>query len=212
MPADRRATPQRGLFAHAEKLGKHFTPSLRHLHGKASAGPGASCKGRADGKRVGAFAATGMPKWINLRPAGAVAAFLNARPVKAGGMDTATSYHALKDQLVVALGQSHSMMHIHAGLALYLGAQFVIGTRRASLQALAIVFWAEMANELLDRLATGSWRWADTLSDVVLTLMWPAAITALSLYRRARWERRVRLQRLVLAGSPALHHRAAPAA
>lgn len=111
-------------------------------------------------------------------------------------MEFAIAYHAAKDQVVEAFGATHAMMHLHAGLALYLCVQLLTRTRRGSLQALSVVFLAEMGNEILDRLATGSWRWSDTVSDVVLTLMWPAAITAVSLYRRARWTRHFERQRM----------------
>ena len=111
-------------------------------------------------------------------------------------MEFAIAYHAAKDQVVEMFGATHAMMHLHAGLALYLAVQVLTRTRRGSLQALSVVLVAELGNEILDRLATGSWRWSDTLSDVVLTVMWPAAITAVSLYRRARWARHFEKQRM----------------
>ncbi len=77
--------------------------------------------------------------------------------------------------------------------------QLTLRTGRASLYAVGVVFWAEIANEVLDRLETGSWRWADTLSDVVLTLMWPCAITFVGLYRRRQWRRRMAYREMVLA-------------
>jgi hypothetical protein len=51
--------------------------------------------------------------------------------------------------------------------------------------ALNVVVAAKVLNELLDRLAKGHFS-RDTLSDGVLTLMWPVVLTIVSQYRRAR--------------------------
>lgn len=107
------------------------------------------------------------------------------------------AYHHLVDQTTHALGASHAIMHVHIGLALYLGMQLLLRTRRASFAALHVVFVAELLNECLDWLANQSWNWPDTLSDMLLTLMWPIAITAVGHYRRARWNRVAKTRQLV---------------
>ena len=104
-------------------------------------------------------------------------------------MELSISLHDLKEGLVAALGMSHEMMHVHVGLAIYLVVQLLQGTRRGSMFALNVVVAAEVLNELVDGLAKG-WFLRDTLSDALLTLAWPVAITLVSQYRRARWERR----------------------
>ncbi len=106
-------------------------------------------------------------------------------------MDLPGIYHQAVDAFVAAFGASHATMHVHVGLAIYLLVQLAVRTRRGSMTALNVVFAAEMANELLDYLHLGSWNWPDTLGDVALTMMWPVAITLVSQYRRARWERKV---------------------
>lgn len=115
-------------------------------------------------------------------------------------MELAETYHSLVNGLVDALGASHAIMHVHVGLGIYLAVQLIVRTRRGSMVALNTVFAAEMLNELMDRLATGSWRWPDTLADVALTMMWPVAITLVSQHRRRQWEVRARQAGAVLAG------------
>jgi hypothetical protein len=103
-----------------------------------------------------------------------------------GAIDT---YHQAIDAIVGVFGATHATMHVHAGLAIYLLVQLAVRTRRGSMTALNVVFLAEMANEGMGRLYRGYWDWPDTLADIVLTMMWPIAITAVSQYRRARWAR-----------------------
>jgi len=103
-------------------------------------------------------------------------------------MDFLGSYIDLTDGIARWAGTSHEMMHVHCGLALYLGMQVLLRTRRASPLALATVFTAAILHEAAQRLYYGSWRWGDTLGDIVLTTMWPAAITCVGLYRRRRWD------------------------
>jgi len=45
---------------------------------------------------------------------------------------------------------------------------------------LAVAVAAEFLNEGLDRLRTGSWRWPDTIQDVVNSVLWPAVLFALA--------------------------------
>jgi hypothetical protein len=102
-------------------------------------------------------------------------------------MDFAQTYHMLTDQMLADTGFSDRMMHINVGLTLYLGAQLLLRTRRGSINALLIVIAIEAANEVMDRLFWGSWRWQDTIGDIVATVFWPMMVTSVSLYRRRRW-------------------------
>lgn len=103
-------------------------------------------------------------------------------------MDMLQSYIDMTHALVETAGATHAMMHIHAGLALYLGTQLLLRTRRASVVALGVVTTVALLHEAMERLYYGGWRWADTSGDIVLTLFWPAAITLVGLYRRKRWK------------------------
>ena len=45
---------------------------------------------------------------------------------------------------------------------------------------LALVIAAELGNEVLDRLRVGSWRIADTLQDIVNSVLWPVILFTLA--------------------------------
>jgi len=114
-------------------------------------------------------------------------------------MDLLKDYIDITNDTVRMSGGTHDMLHIHAGLALYLGTQLLLRTRRASLAALAVVVTAALGHEAAERLHYESWRWADTRSDIMLTVMWPAAITFVGLYRRRRWSVEHRRRATILA-------------
>lgn len=103
-------------------------------------------------------------------------------------MDFLSRYIALTNDIPQWANATHEMMHVHFGLALYLSTQSLLRTRRASPLALAIVFTVAILHEAVQRLYYGAWRWEDTLGDIALTTMWPAAITCVGLYRRRRWD------------------------
>lgn len=106
-------------------------------------------------------------------------------------MDIVHLYKSLIDRIVASSG-SAELLHVHVGLAIYLLTLMVVRQRRGGVVALQAVFAAELGNEVMDWLAASpQWTWADTISDVVLTLMWPAAITAVNAWRRRRWRKTV---------------------
>ena len=102
-------------------------------------------------------------------------------------MDPFFEYHAFTERLIGILGVSRPMMHVHAGLAIYITAQLVLRDRRASGLGLAWVAFAELVNETIQYGYYNSWRWADTGADILVTLFWPAVIVAVGRYRRRRW-------------------------
>ncbi|WP_174286755.1 hypothetical protein [Sphingomonas bacterium] len=85
-------------------------------------------------------------------------------------------YHRFIDWIGDGTGLPDTLLHVHAGMAILMLAR--IATRRSlgSFVPLAFVALAEGANEVLDRMHFGSWRWPDTTSDIVNTLFWPTAI------------------------------------
>ncbi|WP_159754199.1 hypothetical protein [Sphingomonas sp. 8AM] len=106
-------------------------------------------------------------------------------------MEIVYLYKSLIDQ-IVALAGSAALLHVHVGMAIYLATLMVVRQRRGGVVALQVVFAAELGNELMDWLAASpQWSWSDTISDVVLTLMWPAGITAINAWRRHRWRKTV---------------------
>ena len=45
---------------------------------------------------------------------------------------------------------------------------------------LALVVAAELVNEVFDRVRTGSWRWCDTVQDIVNSVLWPVVLFGLA--------------------------------
>ena len=90
----------------------------------------------------------------------------------------ATTYHRFIEWIGDGTGLSDTVLHIHAGLAVLMLARVVTRRSLGSFVPVAWVIAAEAANEVLDRLHFGAWRWGDTTSDVVNTLFWPLAICA----------------------------------
>lgn len=115
----------------------------------------------------------------------------------------ADSYVVMNTWVVSLLGDAHTLAHVHAGLAIYIGVQFVTRDRRASAHGLICVLMAELGNEMLEAIHYDSMRWADTIGDIAMTLFWPVLLYSVARYRRRRWERaaltHARLQKMVAA-------------
>ena len=78
---------------------------------------------------------------------------------------------------VVAHSGGHDKFaHMCAGLAVWLLAAVLLRRPTTSILPLIVVIIAEAVNEAVDRIAHGSWRWADTRLDIVATLFWPLLI------------------------------------
>ena len=90
--------------------------------------------------------------------------------------------------IVDATGMTRAMLHLHAGMTIYLAAQFFLRDRRSSIYALVIVVQVEILNEIMNWLHRGDWRWPDTISDVLLTIFWPTICYAVGTYRRKKWK------------------------
>ncbi|WP_308813847.1 hypothetical protein [Sphingomonas sp. GV3] len=85
-------------------------------------------------------------------------------------------YHRFIDWIGDGTGLPDTILHLHAGLAVLMVARIVTRRSLGSFVPLSFVVLAETFNEVMDRMHYGSWRWADTTSDVVNTLFWPTVI------------------------------------
>ncbi len=83
-------------------------------------------------------------------------------------------------------GASDTLLHVHAGLAVLFLARIVTRRSRATPVPFRIVCLAELGHEVMDYMSFGSWRWHDTLFDVVNTLFWPLMLMIGLRLRRAR--------------------------
>ncbi len=85
-------------------------------------------------------------------------------------------YHKFIDWIGDGTGLPDTILHIHAGMAVLMVARIVTRRSLGSFVPWSFVAAAEAFNEIMDRLNFGSWRWADTTSDIANTLFWPTVI------------------------------------
>ncbi|KKC24294.1 hypothetical protein WP12_20185 [Sphingomonas sp. SRS2] len=88
------------------------------------------------------------------------------------------SYIRLVDWIAVETGFEDKLLHVHAGLLIFLLAKLATRRSLSSPIPLACVCAGELINEIFDRMHHGRWM-PDTASDVVNTLFWPAMIFVL---------------------------------
>lgn len=101
-------------------------------------------------------------------------------------MDIPALYADIIRSIGDGTGASDSLLHVHAGLAVLFLARIVTRRSLATPVPLLAVFVAAVGKEVMDRLAFGSWRWDDTLLDLVNTLFWPLVLMIGLRLRRAR--------------------------
>ena len=101
-------------------------------------------------------------------------------------MDFPTLYERLIFWIGDGTGASDTLLHVHAGLAILFLARIVTRRSLATPVPFLVVCLGELGNELMDYLSYGSWRWHDTLFDVVNTLFWPLMLMIGLRLRRAR--------------------------
>jgi len=87
----------------------------------------------------------------------------------------------LKLWLANASGLDHATLHVHIGMLIWIVGVVVAGDIGA-IWPLAVAIAAELANETLDRVRTGSWRIADTTQDIVNSVLWPVVLFTLARY------------------------------
>lgn len=96
----------------------------------------------------------------------------------------------LYETITISIGQetgaSDSLLHVHAGMAVLLAARIISGRSLATpVPFLAVCLFA-LANEVLDRVNHGAWRWLDTGLDLLNTIFWPFVLMIGLRMRRSR--------------------------
>ncbi len=92
-------------------------------------------------------------------------------------MSFITTYERGIDALVGLCPGPDKFAHVSAGLAFWVLGAILMRRPLHSAGPLAVIVILEMANEYVDYLAYGSWRWPDTIGDAIATWFWPFAIT-----------------------------------
>lgn len=85
-------------------------------------------------------------------------------------------YHSWIDWIVKTTNLSDSVLHVHAGLFIFIVTRAVSQRSLGSAFPILIVFVAETINELLDWMHFGSIRLSDTIKDVFCTTFWPITV------------------------------------
>ena len=85
-------------------------------------------------------------------------------------------YHGMTESLLARSGMSDKVLHMQIGLAIFLAASLLLRRPLRSWTPFLIVCGLEGANELMDRLFWGAWRWPDTVLDMATTIFWPLVI------------------------------------
>lgn len=109
-------------------------------------------------------------------------------------MNIVELYESLMATIAEDTGASDSLLHVHAGMAVLLIARIVSGRSLATPIPFLVVCAVAVANEVLDRINHGSWRWWDTVLDLVNTLFWPFVLMVGLRFRRSRELRRASAQ------------------
>ena len=91
-------------------------------------------------------------------------------------MNLPALYARLIQSIGDGTGVTDSLLHVHAGMAILILTRVITRRSLATPLPLIVVAIAEAANEVMDRLHYGSWRWEDTLGDVANTLFWPCVL------------------------------------
>lgn len=87
-------------------------------------------------------------------------------------------YVALKSFIAGLLSASggDALAHVHGGMLILLLARLVTRRSLATPVPLLCVVVLQIANECIDRINHGSWRWPDTIADTINTLLWPTVL------------------------------------
>ena len=90
-------------------------------------------------------------------------------------------WEGIKGAFVPPGAAARTVLHIHLGLAVYLGIAAISRKGLRSWLALAIVIGASLAGEWADLSAHGpdifAWLWRDTIGDVLSTIFWPLVLS-----------------------------------
>ncbi len=87
-------------------------------------------------------------------------------------------YEAAIAWIVHLCPQPDKFAHTYAGLLIWLLSGLILRRPLWSIWTLVPVVVLELANEMVDRVAHGSWTWHDTWRDMAATWFWPFVLVA----------------------------------
>lgn len=95
-------------------------------------------------------------------------------------MELVNVYARIIAHVTELCGGSDKFAHTYVGLAIWLATLIVLRRSLTDWRMLIPLMLLEGANEVMDRLAVGSWMWPETLKDIAATMFWPATIILLA--------------------------------
>lgn len=90
--------------------------------------------------------------------------------------EAAAVYHAQTLWLAETTGLPEEILHIHAGMIIFLATSLVAKQSLDRAFPLLMVIIMAVGNECLDRINLGNWNWPDTKADLINTITWPLVI------------------------------------
>ena len=92
----------------------------------------------------------------------------------------ALQFHGLKKQFSSLTGASEELLHVHAGLLIFVLTAFILRRHfRSPIPISCVVFFA-IFNELIDQIANVGWRPYEPFLDIANTLFWPLILFLLA--------------------------------
>ncbi|KQM20920.1 hypothetical protein ASE73_15910 [Sphingomonas sp. Leaf24] len=108
-------------------------------------------------------------------------------------MQISSEYASLVQWIRDNTDASDAVLHIHAGMIVLILARLVTRYPLSHPVPFIVVLVVAAANEVLNRLNFGSWRWSDTTVDFTCSVFWPAMLFVV-LAMQQRVERRPALR------------------
>lgn len=99
-------------------------------------------------------------------------------------------YSQLKNDLGLWANMSEDLIHVHAGLAIFVVTALLLRRRMRSVVPLTVVAVLALANEVVDYQVGTGWESASSALDFVNSLFWPLILFLLA--RRGRGPETVR--------------------
>ena len=89
-------------------------------------------------------------------------------------------YLAWKATLSGDMGISEALLHVHAGLAIFVAAAVILKRKGRSWIPLAVVVALALGNELIDYGYSARWEIQSSIKDVINTILWPAILSIIA--------------------------------
>lgn len=90
------------------------------------------------------------------------------------------TYGGAKAWLVVSTGATEDLLHVHAGLLIFVLAALVLRRKMRSPIPLALVAFFAVLNEAFDLLAGGTHQALEPYVDIANTMFWPTVLFLLA--------------------------------